>query len=424
MALKNIQVSEIQIDTSKVQLSTRRIDEFTVQQYVLAISSGAEFPPITVFDDGEAAWLADGFHRLAAFRFLNRDSVLAEIKEGTREDAAIFAAIANVTHGRPMSQAQKREAGKRLLKLTEWSDREIGRRLAVSPRSVANWRPSAQNCADGPARTVTRGNTTYEMNTAGIGKNSVPKDAALAFAVIEAQTSGEMEWTPETDPCSPEFNAELALDELMKVEENNLPDSTHLITGDFAEVAQTLKPSSFDAIITDPPYPKEFLYLYELLAEQSARLLKDGGVLLAMCGESYLPQILSSISKYLTYRWTVCYLVPAPHVQIWDRQILCGWKPVVVFMKGSSIRWAHDVVNSPELDKRYHKWGQSVGGMIELVKRFTEAGDLILDPFVGGGTTAIAALQMSRRFVGIDIDEDAIEQTRKRLLQHDKTTKG
>ena len=41
------------------------------------------------------------------------------------------------------------------------------------------------------------------------------------------------------------------------------------------------------------------------------------------------------------------------------------------------------------------------------VERLTSPGDLVCDPFLGGGTTGVAAVQLGRRFVGIEIDGEA-----------------
>ena len=60
-------------------------------------------------------------------------------------------------------------------------------------------------------------------------------------------------------------------------------------------------------------------------------------------------------------------------------------------------------------------WGQSLDGFERLVRSFTQPGDVVCDPFLGGGTTAIAALSQHRRFVGADIDADAIATTAARL---------
>lgn len=45
----------------------------------------------------------------------------------------------------------------------------------------------------------------------------------------------------------------------------------------------------------------------------------------------------------------------------------------------------------------------------------TEPGDFVLDPFVGSGTTSVAARQLGRRSIGFDIDENYLETARKRL---------
>jgi len=49
---------------------------------------------------------------------------------------------------------------------------------------------------------------------------------------------------------------------------------------------------------------------------------------------------------------------------------------------------------------------QSESGMIDLVNHLTRPNDLICDPFVGAGTTGVAALSQGRRFAGCDIDID------------------
>ncbi len=51
-----------------------------------------------------------------------------------------------------------------------------------------------------------------------------------------------------------------------------------------------------------------------------------------------------------------------------------------------------------------------------FVKLFTEPGDNVLDPFVGSGTTALAAFQLGRNYIGLDIKEEFVEISRRRLI--------
>ncbi len=65
--------------------------------------------------------------------------------------------------------------------------------------------------------------------------------------------------------------------------------------------------NSIDAIITDPPYPREFLSVYTDLAEFAVHALKPGGSLITMVGQSYLPEIIEMLRAQLTYHWVACY---------------------------------------------------------------------------------------------------------------------
>lgn len=50
-----------------------------------------------------------------------------------------------------------------------------------------------------------------------------------------------------------------------------------------------------------------------------------------------------------------------------------------------------------------------------FINLFTKKGDILLDPFVGSGTTAIACIQLGRKYIGVDINEDICKIARKRI---------
>jgi ParB-like chromosome segregation protein Spo0J len=175
----------------------------------------------------------------------------------------------------------------------------------------------------------------------------------------------------------------------------------------------------FDFIITDPPYPREYLDLYGVLAERALEWLKPGGSLLVMVGQSYLPEILGMIAPIIRYQWTLAYLTPGGQsVQLWQRKVNTFWKPVLWFTHGEyKGHWIGDVTRSApnDNDKTHHIWGQSESGMADLIERFTLPGHTIFDPFCGGGTTGVVAVALGRLFYGIDTDADALETTKGRL---------
>ena len=52
-----------------------------------------------------------------------------------------------------------------------------------------------------------------------------------------------------------------------------------------------------------------------------------------------------------------------------------------------------------------------------LIELYTYLGDLVLDPFLGSGTTAVAAASTGRRYVGFDVEADYLELARERLAE-------
>ena len=192
---------------------------------------------------------------------------------------------------------------------------------------------------------------------------------------------------------------------------------------DIADAASKVDTESLDFIITDPPYPEKYLPVFGKLADFAAHALKPGGSLICMSGQSYLPEVyrLLTSKPELTYHWELAYLTPGGQAtQLWERKVNTFWKPLIWLVKGKySGDWIGDVVKSApnDNDKTHHHWGQSVSGMRDLLERFVLPGQTVCDPFLGGGTTAIAARLCNCRFIGFDIDESCLTTTRQRLAE-------
>lgn len=190
-------------------------------------------------------------------------------------------------------------------------------------------------------------------------------------------------------------------------------DKWHIYQGDI-ETWQA--PRQYDFLITDPPYPKEFLRLYEVLAIRANEWLKDGGLLIAMCGQSYLDEIYSMMSKHLKYYWTASYLTPGQPTPLRQINVNTTWKPLLIYSKGKYTgKIFGDVFKSDGNNKDFHKWGQSESGMYDLISKICLPGQYILDPFCGAGTTGIAALRHGCLFDGLDLLEENVNISKGRL---------
>jgi DNA modification methylase len=192
-----------------------------------------------------------------------------------------------------------------------------------------------------------------------------------------------------------------------------LPTTCKLHQGDFREVLKYIPDGSVDAIITDPPYPAEFLPLWGDLGSFAARVLRPGGLLVAMSGQLHLPAVMKLLEVHLPYRWVIAYMTPGQGPAIHARKIENHWKPVLVY--GGTERWLHDVVNSDAPDKEHHDWGQSESGMAALIRLVADPGQMICDPFVGGGTTGVVALDYGCSFTGAELEQEAYEKALTRL---------
>lgn len=190
-------------------------------------------------------------------------------------------------------------------------------------------------------------------------------------------------------------------------------DKFEIICGDIRDVQLDRQ---FDYIVTDPPYPREYLELWGDLGRRAKEWLKPGGLLIAMSGQSYLPDIYSMLCENLEYYWTAAYLTPGQPTPLRHVNVNTTWKPLLIFRNGDySGKIFGDVTKSDGNDKSVHHWGQSVSGMSDIIKTFTIEGSAILDPFCGAGTTGVAAVSNNRIFCGIDIDEKNVKVTTGRI---------
>ena len=119
------------------------MNEETVADYAEEMVAGAEFPPVIVYHDGEAYWLADGYHRVDAARRIGRNDITAEVHDGDRRDAILHGIGANAHHGLRRTQADKRHAVETLLRDEQWfkwSDRHIAKIANVDHKTVGKIR--------------------------------------------------------------------------------------------------------------------------------------------------------------------------------------------------------------------------------------------------------------------------------------------
>lgn len=185
-------------------------------------------------------------------------------------------------------------------------------------------------------------------------------------------------------------------------------------------------------ILTDPPYVPEADEAVRVLFTRAAGMLRDGGSLIAMVGQRQLPLVFDVASRSeLTYRWTIAHRNLGPTGRHYPLKLWMGWKPMVWFSRGAVARrkWTEDVWSSRDFTdvKQHHRWGQSLPEFKHFMLTFSKRGELVVDPFLGAGTTGVAAALTGRDFIGCDLDANAVARSRSRIdaaVEYRRTTRA
>jgi len=196
-------------------------------------------------------------------------------------------------------------------------------------------------------------------------------------------------------------------------------DSTiDLRVGDFREQLVSLPPESVDLICTDPPYNNDNVNLWQDLASFAKRVLKPGAWLVTYAGQAHLDEFICLLASELTYVWVISQVNSAAKKNIFHLgHIYSRWKPVLLFAKPpiTPLTWVNDLIEGGGREKNLHDWQQSESEALYLLESFSLPGQLVIDPFLGSGTTAIAAKKLGRHFIGCDIDPANISKAMERL---------
>ncbi|MEN6386724.1 MAG: ParB N-terminal domain-containing protein [Phycisphaerales bacterium] len=208
--------------------------------------------------------------------------------------------------------------------------------------------------------------------------------------------------------------------QLRQQEMHDYQEGSHkLLLGDFNIRGQELADNSVHMLMTDMPYEQKALPLWEDLAILAKRVLKPSGILISYSGCLYLPQVMSSLERHLTYLWTGAIFHSGAKKKIYPVGLTQGWKPLLIYYKPPlNIYWPTilDIVSGGE-EKSDHEWQQSTGEALHFIKAFCHKNGTLLDPCLGSGTSIIAGLQsgLGLKCIGIEVDKSAYSRAKQRI---------
>lgn len=206
----------------------------------------------------------------------------------------------------------------------------------------------------------------------------------------------------------------------------------HLIEGDCITELKKLPSHSVDLICTDPPYGNDQTYgldkrtivgdehpLIGLLAlAESYRVLRRNRCCFFFLDARHLSFVDMFVRRYTEYR-VRAYCV-------WDKKHMglgFGIRPrhemILALEKGKPLYASGGFANvidcARPTTRQPHPHQKPVDLMAALIAHATAPGDVVLDPFMGSGSTGVAATQLGRGFIGIECERRYIELARERI---------
>jgi DNA modification methylase/ParB-like chromosome segregation protein Spo0J len=267
----------------------------------------------------------------------------------------------------------------------------------------------------------------------------VKKIEATATPEVKARlNTGTMSINEAYKEIKKEENEQLKTQKAIEIIEKVYENNTNIYNGDCIEYIKTIKDKSIDCLITDPPYGVDIqfgaydnqlsrkiendgniedalLLLDEMLLNVKSKL-KDDAHIYIFCNWKIYPQFNQIISKHFQIK----------NLIIWDKLFMgmgdlkgnySSSYEMIVFAGGNRefLNRPKNIIQCRFSDERFHNTQKPVELIKQLIENSTNVNETIFDPFLGSGSTVVAAKEMKRNFIGCEIDEQNYKITLKRL---------
>lgn len=377
--------------------------------------------PVEVDSEGI---IVDGHHRVRAWNELRASGV--KVPEYERKVRAYGSDDEKLEQALRLNQLRRHLTAEQRVQVVEelrkrnWSTRRIADVLDVGKSTVGR---DLSTVPDGTVETVTG------LNGKQYSAHRPPTVAAFSTKEEERARAAMKVLGPDNLPTRPTRVGPLE----HRVKANRVLKSAPPTGESFSGATWKVECTAIqdweftgvklDLILTDPPFNEEGIECYYQLGEFAKKYLEDDGLVIAYLGKVYLREALENLFCNLEYVWLGAVIQDSRPSKIHAKKMDGGYRPFVICSVGDykPQRWMHDTIFSPEApEKDLHPWQQTLDPLIEIIEMATEPDDVVCDPFVGSGTTGVAALSLGRDFLGCDIDPRNAAEASERLTQWER----
>jgi site-specific DNA-methyltransferase (adenine-specific) len=215
-----------------------------------------------------------------------------------------------------------------------------------------------------------------------------------------------------------------------------------LFLGDCLDVLAQLPDNSVDALITDPPFSMAggisngrssvvdtqfFAFWWRAVAEELNRVMKPESEGFIWCDWRTAAIIADGFKpKHQSYD-----AMAVTQMIYHNRRMIGQGKPfrnsvdTIAYVRGPKSTGRRIPNDTPNLIERYWYYGKhphhpaekSVEVCVQLLDWCSDAGSVVLDPFMGGGTVGVACASTGRQFIGIERDADYYQVAETRIAE-------
>jgi adenine-specific DNA-methyltransferase len=204
-----------------------------------------------------------------------------------------------------------------------------------------------------------------------------------------------------------------------------------VIAGDCVEVLPQMPDASVDLVVTDPPYLARYQsrdgrrvtnddrdgWLEPAFRELS-RVLKPDRFCVSFYGWHQADRFLRA--------WRRAGFRPVGHL-VWvkdyhsnERFLRYSHEAAYLLAKGDPPKPAialRDVLEWQYTGNELHPTQKPVMALLPLIMAYSQVGDIVLDPFAGAGSTAVAAQALGRHFIGIELEPTYAQVASDRVMR-------
>lgn len=196
-----------------------------------------------------------------------------------------------------------------------------------------------------------------------------------------------------------------------------------IIHGECMAEMKKISDKSIDLVLTDPPYGLDKKLSQGAGKHKNLRMRLDylnSSQWDSVPSDETFSEIFRISKNQIIFGGNYFNLHPTRGFMVWDKA-----QSLPTFSECEYIWTSFDCPSKiyrqrtiDESHERIHPTQKPVNVISWLLKKFSKEGDSILDPFSGSGTTAIACMELNRRFVCIEKDKGYYERSLKRIAEY------